>query len=388
MSLFRLKIFVFLFSIFTITCLSFGATQDVHVGVGFTFAPNDVTVNAGDTVHWIWDTSGHSTTSTTAPGGCTAGGTDPWDSTILPMGSTFDHTFDTSGDYPYKCTLHCGMAPPMVGIVRVVDFDIVCNPSTIPAQPNGSGTTTCTISSLNNFNAAVDLSVAGLPSGVTFGFSADPVTPPPGGSADSVLTLNVDNTVAPGTYPFTLSGQAGDRTKTVNLTLALPLFIDDFEDGDVSDWTFVKGTWSVVGGSLVGTHDRKATGLAPFQMSGFESVEVLMQTNGGPGTRTSLLGWFADKKNLVELLMKEDEDKWVLKQRINGTVVSKGKATQTILPNTDYRVRVVYDQTSDKFQVFIDSVKLFEINAVAPPDGAPGVRVKATTSTFGEIIVF
>jgi plastocyanin len=386
MSLFRLKIFVVLFSIFTIACSLFAATQDVHVGVGFTFAPNDVTVNAGDTVHWIWDTSGHSTTSTTAPGGCTAGGTDPWDSTVLLMGATFDHTFNGAGDYSYKCIPHCGMG--MTGIVRVVDFDITCTPSTISAQQNGSGTATCTVSSLNNFNAAVDLSVAGLPSGVTFGFSADPVTPPAGGTADSILTLNVDNTVAPGSYPFTLSGQNGDRTKTVNLVLAIPLFIDDFEDGNAMDWTFVKGTWSVVGGSLVGTHDRKATGLAPFQMSGFESVEVLMQTNGGAGTRTSLIGWFADKKNLVELLMKEDEDKWVLKQRINGAVVSKGKATATILPNTDYRVRVTYDQTSDTFQVFIDGVLLFPVNAVSPPNGAPGVRVKSTTSTFGEILVF
>jgi plastocyanin len=381
-----LKSFLFLFSLFTITCSLFAATQDVHVGVGLTFAPNDVTVNAGDTVHWIWDASGHSTTSTTAPGGCSAGGTDPWDSTVLPMGSTFDHIFSTAGDYSYKCTPHCGMG--MTGIVRVVDFDIVCDPTTISAQPNGSGTTTCTVSSLNSFNAAVDLSVSGLPSGVTFGFSADPVTPPPGGTADSVLTLNVDNTVAPGSYPFTLSGQNGDRTKTVNLVLALPLFLDDFEDGNAMDWTFVKGTWSVVAGSLVGTHDRKATGLAPFQMSGFESVEAVMQTNGGDGTRTSLIGWFADKKNLVELLMKEFEDKWVLKQRINGVVVAKGKATQTILPNTDYRVRVTYDQTSDTFQVFIDGALLFQVNAVAPPPGAPGVRVKSTTSTFGEIIVF
>lgn len=384
----RFKSFLFLLSLFTITCSLYAATQDVHVGVGFTFAPNDVTINAGDTIHWIWDTTGHSSTSTTAPGGCTAGGADPWDSAVLPMGSTFDHTFNASGDYPYKCTPHCGMTPPMVGIIRVVDFDITCTPTTISAQPNGSGTSTCTVASLNNFNSAVDLSVSGLPSGVTFDFSADPVTPPPGGTADSVLTLNVDNTVAPGSYPFTLSGQSGDRVKTVNLVLALPLFIDDFEDGDVSDWTFVKGTWSVVNGSLVGTHDRKATGLAPFQMSGFVSVETLMQTTGGPGTRTSLLGWFFDKKNLVELLMKEDEDKWVLKQRINGTVVAKGKATQTILPNTDYRVRVTYDQATDTFQVSIDGVQLFQINAVAPPDGAPGVRVKATTSTFGEIIVF
>jgi plastocyanin len=386
MSFSPLKSFFFLLSIFTITCSLFAATTDVMVGVGFTFAPNDVTINAGDTIHWVWATGGHSTTSTTAPGGCTAGGADPWDSMILNMGATFDHTFNTAGDYSYKCLPHCGMG--MTGLVQVVDFDLTCTPSTITAQPNGSGTSTCTVASLNNFSASVDLSVSGLPSGVTFGLSADPVIPPAGGSADSVLTLNIDNTVAPGSYPFTVSGQNGDRTKTVNMILAIPLFIDDFEDGNVMDWTFVKGNWSVVGGSLVGTHDRKATGLAPYQMSGFVSVEALMKTNGGAGTRTSLIGWFADKRNLVELLMKEEEDRWVLKQRIGGKVISKGKGIQTILPNTDYRTRVTYDQTSNSFQVFIDGTMLFQINAASPPPGAPGVRVKSTTSTFGEILVF
>jgi plastocyanin len=382
----RLKIFLFLFSIFTTTCSLFAAIQDVTVGVGFTFSPNDVTINAGDTVRWTWMTGGHSTTSTTAPGGCTAGGADPWDSMVQNVGFIFDHPFNTAGDYSYKCIPHCGMG--MVGIVRVVDFDLACIPTTITAQPNGSGTSTCTVTSLNNFNAAVDLSVSGLPSGVTFGLSTDPVTPPPGGTAQSILTLNVDNTVAPGSYPFTVSGQNGDRTKTVNMILAVPLFVDDFEDGNAMDWTFLKGTWSVVNGELVGTHDRKATGLAPYQMSGFVSVEALMRTNGGDGTRTSLLGWFVDKKSLVELLMKEFEDKWVLKQRLNGVLVSKGKATATILPNTDYRARITYDQTSNSFQVFIDGVMLFQINAVSPGTGAPGVRVKATTSTFGEILVF
>ncbi len=382
----RLKSFLFLFSMFTITCSLFAATTDVMVGVGFTFAPNDVTINAGDTIHWVWATGGHSTTSTTAPGGCTAGGADPWDSMIQNMGATFDHTFNTAGDFSYKCLPHCGMG--MTGLVQVVDFDITCIPSTITSAANSSGTSTCTVASLNNFNSSVDLSVSGLPSGVTFGLSADPVTPPAGGTADSVLTLNVDNTVAPGSYPFTVSGQNGDRTKTVNMILAIPLFVDDFEDGNVMDWTFVKGNWSVVGGSLVGTHDRKATGLAPYQMSGFVSVEALIKTNGGPGTRTSLLGWFADKRNLVELLMKEEEDRWVLKQRIGGKVVSKGKGIQSILPNTDYRARVTYDQTSNSFQVFIDGAMLFQINAASPPPGAPGVRVKATTSTFGEILVF
>jgi plastocyanin len=74
------------------------ATVDVHV-LNFAFNPNPVTINVGDTVHWIWDTSFHSTTSV-------AGSLEQWDSGVLNAGATFDHTFTHAGTFVYYCTIH------------------------------------------------------------------------------------------------------------------------------------------------------------------------------------------------------------------------------------------------------------------------------------------
>jgi hypothetical protein len=71
-----------------------------------TFSPATQAINVGDTVHWVWDTSNHSTTSGTCSGGgtCTADG--QWDSGVHNTGFTFDRTFNQAGTFPYFCLIH------------------------------------------------------------------------------------------------------------------------------------------------------------------------------------------------------------------------------------------------------------------------------------------
>ena len=61
------------------------------------FSPATLTIQAGDTVQWVWGSSGHSSTS--GPGA--AGGI--WDSGIHNINDTFSHTFSTTGSFPYFC---------------------------------------------------------------------------------------------------------------------------------------------------------------------------------------------------------------------------------------------------------------------------------------------
>src|SRR5262249_17759020 len=74
------------------------ATVTVHL-INFAFNPSAVTINVGDTVHWVWDTDHHSTTSV-------AGSADQWDSGVHNSGYTFDHTFTKVGTFAYYCTMH------------------------------------------------------------------------------------------------------------------------------------------------------------------------------------------------------------------------------------------------------------------------------------------
>jgi hypothetical protein len=110
-----------------------------------------------------------------------------------------------------------------------------------------------------------------------------------------------------------------------------------------------------------------------------------MSTAGGPRNRVWLLGWYIDKKNTVEVLMKEENDKWVVKQR-SGKVVSKGKGLATIEPNVNYNVEIRFDGTN--FELRVDGNLLATVPAkAAVPSGTVGYAVKNTTGNFGYILV-
>ena len=79
------------------------------------------TITAGDTVKWVWRSSGHSSTRTDGP--------KTWDSEIRDVPFTFSQTFPDPGTYRYRCTPHGFLG--MVGTVRVV-------------AEGGSGSTTTT----------------------------------------------------------------------------------------------------------------------------------------------------------------------------------------------------------------------------------------------------
>src|SRR5689334_14495813 len=84
------------------------ATVDVQVGQGgLKFTPSTVMIQVGDTVRWVWDANGHSSTSGTPghPDGM-------WDSGTQNTGFTFSFTFTNAGTFSYFCTPHgacCGM---------------------------------------------------------------------------------------------------------------------------------------------------------------------------------------------------------------------------------------------------------------------------------------
>ena len=76
------------------------------------FSPADVTINAGDTVHWMnVDTAAHTVT-----GGSPADGPSGiFDSSLVMADAVYAFTFDETGSYDYFCMVH----PWMVGTVTV-----------------------------------------------------------------------------------------------------------------------------------------------------------------------------------------------------------------------------------------------------------------------------
>jgi plastocyanin len=85
------------------------ATHDVTVR-DFVFQPADLTIEVGDTVRWSNVQGSHNVVANDGS----------FNSGVPSAGWTFSHTFNSAGDFPYRCTLHgFPNGVGMTGVVRV-----------------------------------------------------------------------------------------------------------------------------------------------------------------------------------------------------------------------------------------------------------------------------
>ncbi len=115
-----MKKIIFLALLTVTTNFCFGQALHIVNISGFTFIPDPITINQGDTIEWInLDNTIHTSTSGTpgSPDGV-------WDSGNLSMGMSFKHAFTSPGVFTYYCIPHSGfMNGYTVNVVQ-------CNPST------------------------------------------------------------------------------------------------------------------------------------------------------------------------------------------------------------------------------------------------------------------
>jgi hypothetical protein len=133
------------------------------------------------------------------------------------------------------------------------------------------------------------------------------------------------------------------------------------------------------------TYNKKAETLAPFAGCNSCTVEADMQFEVTSGS-VSLLTWYQNKKNYVEVLLNEKKDKVELIQKVNGSKLIKMKTNFELDPHTNYRIRI--SQSSNAFNLFINGSLLLSSPAGGNPSGTVGFRIKKTTASFEEIIVF
>src|SRR5687767_4215853 len=92
-------------------------TVAVAPGGQHIFQPATVTVQPGDTVQWVWNTSGHSVVSGNTDGA--SGVPDGmFNSALQNQNFVFNHTFNSPGSFTYYCGPHYSMG--MHGLVNVV----------------------------------------------------------------------------------------------------------------------------------------------------------------------------------------------------------------------------------------------------------------------------
>jgi len=154
-------------------------------------------------------------------------------------------------------------------------------------------------------------------------------------------------------------------------------FIDDFEDGDASDWTDDSGSWGVVAGALANTPAKKARILAPSPPCDLCAIETTV-TAKAPGTDLTVIGWWRNAANHVEIVLSEDRDTVVLRRIASGKVSAQKTAAFPFAVDQPVAVRAVYDGA--EISVFLDDSKgpLVTLRARKLKAGTAGFSVKGT----------
>lgn len=106
------------------------------------------------------------------------------------------------------------------------DFLVGVTPGALVLAPGSSASLTVTLTTLSGFDATAQISVSGLPAGLSAAFTPAQYTGGPAGFASSAipgtLTLTANGSAAPGTYPIVLTAVGGSvqRKLTIYVTVA------------------------------------------------------------------------------------------------------------------------------------------------------------------------
>ena len=103
-------------------------------------------------------------------------------------------------------------AVSVFGLIPSNDFSLAASPGSVTVLRGGVVSDNITISSLNGFSGALNLTASGLPAGLTAAFAA-------GSSSSSVLTLTAGAAASLGTFQVTVVGTSGSLTHSVTISV-------------------------------------------------------------------------------------------------------------------------------------------------------------------------
>ena len=252
---------------------------------------------------------------------------------------------------------------------------------------------------------AIEISPDNLPSG-SVGTSYSQAIAANGGTAPYVvavesgqlppgLFLSSDGTLSgtpatPGVFAFEMrvddaGGCSAMHAYSIEIVQSC-LLCDEFDDGSLDTrWNYVRPIWNENGGALVGrSNEGKAVALTGNAFPGCLtcSIETSIKFSSKDGS-ISVLGWYLDRNNYVEVLADGEENRWTMTQRSGGRVVARTRLNKRIQRNTPYTVKVEFDGLG--FRVFVDDLTtplLTLTPGAVVTSGQAGFEVKDTVGRF------
>jgi len=163
--------------------------------------------------------------------------------------------------------------------VPTPDFSIACAPASVSVAQGSSITSTCTVTSLNAFSAAVDLSGSwvGVAPGDVGAVLPTPITPLSGGVATSTLTISAGPGASIGPFTYRVTATSGALIHTADVSVDITAGAADF-------------TISASPSSLSLGPGTSGTSTITVQSAGIFSSPVSLASSGAPAGLNVVFG--------------------------------------------------------------------------------------------------
>ena len=203
------------------------------------------------------------------------------------------------------------------------DFSLAAGQTQTMIQ-GSTGTIKLTTAALSGFNAAVALTVSGLPSGITGSFAPSSLAAP--GSGSSTLALTLAAGVAPGSYNLTVTASSGSISHALQVPITVQssvLYSSSFADKwYVANVAGSAGKWSLANaGSNPAALPHSGTVLAQFNSFSAASGN---QTRLYGGTTLALPGYA--KGATLSFWMYHDTGRSANNDRLQAQVTNNGSS--------------------------------------------------------------
>ncbi len=199
-----------------------------------------------------------------------------------PASSTNLTITGTAGDLTATTTVALAVHPPA--------FLLAATPTTVGIGPGSTAGSAILVTPQFGFTGSVNLSISGLPSGVTASFS------PTSTAGASLLTLTAGSSLTPGTSILTVTGTSGNLTVTTPLTLLVeepsftisaPSVLGVSQGSSAAATVQINGVYGFSGSvqlSLAGLPNGIAATLSSNPTTGTSTITVTAAANAALGT--------------------------------------------------------------------------------------------------------
>jgi hypothetical protein len=283
-----------------------------------------------------------------------------YDNILIPYVADVDPRDSTTKFVTYVWNKNPGSATSANGLFRAreelakavdstspPDFAIGISPASATVAPTEGATATVTITSLNNFNSAVNLSCSSPNGTIACSLNPTSVTPAANQSTTSSLSVTTQSGTPGGSYPITITATSGALSHPTTFTLGVqvpPPSNDTFTRANSTslgpDWNETLPNLEIFSNQVrnVDAGGKEAIWVNSLGPDQDVAADVKVTATGNSA---GVVARWSDVNNFYRARLDVGAGNIVLFKTVAGVSTQLGAVTRTLSYNTYYRVRLV-----------------------------------------------